>query len=209
MKKSKHLLAVWSLSLAAAFLGISMFGDLVGNDVDFFFMYKTMRGEPSGKVAIVKIDNASLDRLGRTDLRVLNFSKTVFADLIGKLESGGAKSVAIDVVFANRSEDEKTLADTIAKYPNVVIAARVGIGGGDRVLPSGVFSGATWGMVDVLSDKNVVSKYLPYSQAVADRGVEAFSVAAYRATVGDRSPVGRFKDGAYVVNPVLSVPVGT
>lgn len=207
MKKSKHLLAVWLLTLAASFLGITAFRDLIGHDVDFFFMYKTMRGEPSGKVAIVKIDNASLDRFGRTDLRVLNFSKSVFADLVEKLESARAASVSLDVVFANRSEDEAALARTLRKYPNVVIAARLGIGGGDRVLPSPVFSGATWGMVDVLSDKNVVSKFLPFSRAVTDRDVEAFAIAAYRATVGDRSPVGRFANGAYGVNPVLKIPV--
>ena len=85
------------------------------------------RGEPSGKVAIVKIDNASLDELEKTDLRVLNFSKSVFAKLIEKLEGDGASAIGVDVIFANRSADESVLAETLKKHPNVAIGAKVGV----------------------------------------------------------------------------------
>lgn len=125
MKKATHLLAVWATTLAVTFLAHAALAGPVGNDLDFFFLYKVFRGEPSGKVAIVKVDNASLDELEKTDLRVLNFSKTTFANLIEKLRNDGASAIGIDVIFANRSSDEGVLAKTLESGNDVVIAAKV------------------------------------------------------------------------------------
>ncbi len=98
----------------------------VGYDFDFFFLYKVLRGDPTGKVAIVKIDNQSLDSLEKTDLRVLSLSKTVFAKMLDALYADGAKAVGIDVIFANRSADENALAEAFLKYPQTVIGAKIG-----------------------------------------------------------------------------------
>lgn len=125
MKKATHLLVVWVTTLAVTFLAHAALAGPVGNDLDFFFLYKVFRGEPSGKIAIVKIDNASLDELEKTDLRVLNFSKTAFVNLIGKLRDDGALAIGIDVIFANRSPDEGALAKALESRRDVVIAAKV------------------------------------------------------------------------------------
>lgn len=125
MKKATHLLAVWSMTLAVAFLAHSALSGPIGNDLDFFFLYKVLRGEPSEKVAIVKIDNASLDELGKTDFRVLNFTKTTMADLVRKLRADGASAIGIDVIFANRSPDEGELSKALSERDDVVIAAKV------------------------------------------------------------------------------------
>ncbi|MFZ3232541.1 MAG: CHASE2 domain-containing protein [Patescibacteria group bacterium] len=125
MKKATHLLAVWATTLFVSFLAYSALSGPIGDDLDFFFLYKVFRGAPSDKVAIVKIDNASLDELEKTDLRVLNFSKSVFARLIEKLESDGATAIGVDVIFANRSADEAVLAQALEKNRNVVIGAKV------------------------------------------------------------------------------------
>lgn len=208
MKKATHLLTVWAVSLLATFLAYSALVGPVGNDLDFFFLYKVFRGDPSGKIAIVKIDNASLDDLNKTDFRVLNLSKTVISNLIDKLEDDGAAAIGVDVIFANRSADEGVLVQNLAKRSNVVVAAKVGVKGeSERVLPLDAFSGAKWGMSDVLFDKNVVSKIPPFALSASGRGVEALSIATYRAMVGDSSPAGVFRDGKYVVNPLRSIPV--
>ena len=125
MKKATHLLVVWATTLLVTFLAHGVLAGPVGNDLDFFFLYKVFRGEPSGKVAIVKIDNASLDELEKTDLRVLNFSKTTFVNLISKLRDDGASAIGIDVIFANRSPDEAALAKSLEYRRDVVIAAKV------------------------------------------------------------------------------------
>ncbi|MDQ1343568.1 MAG: Guanylate cyclase protein [Patescibacteria group bacterium] len=141
MKKATHLLSVWAISLLAIFVAHSAFAGPIGHDLDFFFLYKTLRGEPSNKIAIVKIDNSSLDELEKTDLRVLNLSKTVFANLIEKLQSEGASAIGMDVIFANRSADQDTLAKALEKWKNVVIAAKVGAkSDGERVLPLDAYS---------------------------------------------------------------------
>lgn len=125
MKKATHLLAVWVTTLFVTFLAHAALAGPVGNDLDFFFLYKVFRGEPSDRVAIVKIDNASLDELEKTDLRVLNFTKTTFANLIGKLRDDGASAIGIDVIFANRSPDETVLAEALESSRDVVIAAKI------------------------------------------------------------------------------------
>lgn len=132
----------------------------------------------------MKIDNASLDALQKSDLRVLSLSKTVFADLLDRVYADGAKTVALDVVFANRSEDEGVLAAALRKYPQTVIAAKVGTrADSEKILPLETFSGARWGSADVLFDKNVVSKVQPLLYADG-RPVEPLSFAAYRAYLG-------------------------
>lgn len=168
MKKATHLLAIWAISLLATFLAHAALAGPIGHDLDFFFLYKVLRGAPSDKIAIVKIDNTSLDELEKTDLRVLSHSKTVFSNLIERLESEGASAIGLDVIFANRSADQEVLAKTLEKRKNVVIAAKVGTkGDSERVLPLEAYSGAQWGMIDVLFDKNVVSKILPHSETAS------------------------------------------
>ncbi len=184
-----------------------MLSDAVGKDLNFFFLYKVLRGEPSGKAVVVKIDNASLDALQRSDLRVLNLSKTVFSDLLERLYADGAKTVALDVVFANRSPDEGALAAALSKYPQTVIAAKIGVrGDSERILPLDSFSGARWGSVDVLFDKNVVSKVQPVLFADG-RSVEPLSFAAYRAYLGDGALSGSVRGDTYVFNPVRKIPL--
>jgi CHASE2 domain-containing sensor protein len=80
-------------------------------------------------VVIVKVDNKTLDALQSTDLRVLSFTKTKFADLLTKLENHGARAIGIDIVFANKSSDVNILANVLKKYRNIVIGTKIGIDG--------------------------------------------------------------------------------
>ena len=50
------------------------------------FLYQGNYDKSSDQIVIVKIDNKSLDALEKSDLRVLNLSKTVFANTLEKLE---------------------------------------------------------------------------------------------------------------------------
>lgn len=125
MKKAKHLLIVGVITLIGVFSAHGALLGPIGYDIDFFFLYKVFRGDPTGKVVIVKVDNASLDALEKTDLRVLNLSKSVFAKTLDALYSDGAKAVGVDIIFANRSPDESVLIEALKKYPQTVIAAKV------------------------------------------------------------------------------------
>lgn len=89
------------------------------------FLYQGNYDQSSNKIVIIKIDNKSLDALEKSDLRVLNLSKTVFANTIEKLEGYGAKAIGIDVIFANQSEDSGILKQTLEKYHNILIGAKI------------------------------------------------------------------------------------
>ena len=109
-------------------------------------LYRENYGKSSDSIVIVKIDNQTLDALQKTDIRVLNLTKTVFSKAIDRLEESGAKAIGIDIIFANLAMDADVLANTLKKYKNVVIAAKVGNPsiGEERILPLDAYSGATW-----------------------------------------------------------------
>lgn len=79
--------------------------------------------KPSQDIAIIKIDDASLNTLqAKTDQKMLTIPKSTYIDLIEKLESVGVKGIAFDIVFQNRDPDEERFAETMKKYGNIVIA---------------------------------------------------------------------------------------
>ncbi len=81
------------------------------------------RGErPAGDdVALVLIDDACLQRLGQWPWR----DRSRHAQLIRELNKAGAKVIAFDVLFAEKSDDKEdaALAEAIKEAGNVVLAA--------------------------------------------------------------------------------------
>lgn len=105
-------------------------------------LYRENYGNSSDSIVIVRVDNQTLDALQKTDIRVLNLTKTVFSKAIEKLEESGVKAIGVDVIFANLATDADVLVNTLQKYKNVVIAAKVGNPsvGEERILPLDVYS---------------------------------------------------------------------
>lgn len=170
-------------------------------------LYKENYGKSSDSIVIVKVDNQTLDALQKTDIRVLNLTKTVFSKAIDRLEESGVKAIGIDIIFANLAMDADVLADTLKKYKNVVIAAKVGNPsvGEERILPIDAYSGATWGSIDTKNDGNIVTK-LRLRYDLPDRAIETLSVATYRKYI-DNHDIGNFEDGQYRINPIRQIPV--
>lgn len=190
-------------------LGLSrLFGAIVGGDFNAYFAYKALRANPTDNVVIVSIDNASLDALTQSDFRVLNFSKSVYIDLVEKLEKDGAKAIGLDIVLANPDPKERDFADLLAKYGNIVIAAKVGSGDGERVLPKDVYPSKYWGMIDVLFQKNIVNRIKPIYD-LNGKPIEAFSIQVYRKWVGDDEAFGQLQGGSYQILPIRKIPVGS
>jgi len=81
---------------------------------DHFFLPR----EATKDVIIVAIDNASLQRLGQWP-----WKRSVYADLIGKLHEDGAKTIALDVNFAQPSTvgEDEALGTAIKQAGNVVL----------------------------------------------------------------------------------------
>lgn len=75
-------------------------------------------------IIIVAVDNSSLDEAGLK----WPWKRSVFAELLGNINSGGAKAVFFDFAFSGKSEDENSdmlFAQEIQKSGNVILAGYV------------------------------------------------------------------------------------
>ncbi len=179
----------------------------ISDTINEFFIYQNNPLPSSDKIVIVKVDNKSLDALQKIDIRVLNLTKSVFATLIEKLNSMWARAIGIDIIFANRSDDELILAKTLKKYKNIIIWTKLGIGENtERIIPLEIFSWATWGIVDMPGHGKLLSRLIP-SWTYSWSQIEALSIALYRKYIGDESLIINNTSKDYIINPLKKIPL--
>lgn len=123
----------------------------------------SLRDKLIEKVVIVKIDDKTLNALWKSDIKMLSFSKEIYADFLkNAFEKYKASVVWMDVVFSNKSiyweEDEKILRDTLERYKNkVVIWTRWDMKDIPLCLYSNVQQGATEAVIENRVRKAVIS----------------------------------------------------
>ena len=71
---------------------------------------------PSDDVAIVAVDELSLDRLGRWP-----WQRSIHAELIRKLDAAGAHTIVFDILFPETSPDDAELAKAMQNHGRVVL----------------------------------------------------------------------------------------
>lgn len=92
------------------------------------FIYK-YHWTPSKDIAIIKIDDGSLNALQATgNLKMLTIPKSKYIQLVQMLESVGVKGIAFDIVFQNADPDEQKFAKILWNYKNIVLAASREVG---------------------------------------------------------------------------------
>lgn len=74
---------------------------------------------PSPNIVIAGIDDDTLETYGRW----AEWSRSLHAQAIDNLKQAGAKVIGYDVVFADNSSEDETLAAAISEADNVVLAA--------------------------------------------------------------------------------------
>lgn len=79
-------------------------------------LYRTRATD--GITAIVAIDDKSIGAYGRID----GWPRSVYADLIARLQEGGAKVIAFDVLYVDPSADDAAFAQAMTDARNVVLA---------------------------------------------------------------------------------------
>ncbi len=132
----KHIFFVSTIIFLMIFGTIRFFAPFVVPTTHFFvyreniiplnWLYK-YEFKPSNDIAIIKIDDTTLNTLqSKSDLKYLSIPKSIYGDLITKLESVWVKGVAFDIVFQNIDPEEQTFADILERSPNVVIATSRG-----------------------------------------------------------------------------------
>lgn len=139
-KKAKDIGGIILLSCISGIVLYFLFRGVIGIDFNNLFLYRDNYSTSSNRIAIIKIDPGSLDELQKTDFRVLALSKTVYAELIEKLEKLEARSIGLDVIFANHAPDEDVLKKVLDRYKNVVIGAWMKEDTQDAILPLDTYS---------------------------------------------------------------------
>lgn len=200
---------LWACACALAVVLNAGLGPLALDKLDSWLVLRANFDAPSPAVAVVKVDNKSLDALQGSDLRILTLQKKTFASLLDKLYASGAKAVGIDVVFANVSSDAPSLAAALKRYPSAVIAVKSGVRDGEMILPLPVFSGATWGSIDTAygPTTSLADRVVPFAGIPGGRTAEAFSLAVWRAYRGlPPAPSGKVIPGSGATDGAASMP---
>jgi len=92
--------------------------------------YSLENQKHNNDIVIIKIDDKTLNSLQKWDLKILMFSKSIYANFLEKsFEQYNASVVWIDIIFSNKSinweNDEDILKNIFAKYKDkVVISTR-------------------------------------------------------------------------------------
>ncbi len=211
----KHILVIAMITLFAIFGVMRLFGSTFSIPITHFFVYReniaplnwlyTYHFRPSPDIAIIKIDDTTLNTLqAKSDIKTLTLSKSIYTDLIEKLEAVGVKGIAFDIVFQNVDPDEEKFASTLTRYPNVVIATtkdpkstcirdkNTSYETCDGI-PRSIYRDATWGHIGIDSDGDrkiatVDISDLPYATWKKSREIDALSLALYKTTL-DTTPV--------------------
>jgi class 3 adenylate cyclase/CHASE2 domain-containing sensor protein len=204
--KAIHILVIFLCSCVITGVFWLLSRDTLGLSGNEFFIYEKNPFEWSNNIVIVKVDNTSLDELQKSDLRVLQLNKTIFARVIEKLFNANARVVWIDIVFANDAPDVDILANQLLKYPNIVIGAKIGLDESERVLPLDVFSGTSWGMIDMPRHGATVSRITP-GGFMWDTYIESLSLAMYRKYSGIASGIPTSRSDIFELSPLTHIPL--
>lgn len=208
-KKAIHIVVIIWFSIAVSLFLVKIFYYFIWVEINNTFLYNNNINKSSDKIFILEIDNKTLKKLQQNDIKVLNFQKKVFADVIEKLESYNAKAIWFDIVFANISEDYKILQEAFSKYNNIVIAAKTSSSenqDSEMILPIDAYSNATWWLIDQFFLKNVVNRLNP-SKIINWKQVESLSIALYRKYIWDNSWLWKTSNWYYIINPIKKIPL--
>lgn len=162
---------------------LPVFSSLEYKAQDSLFKLRDER-EPSGEVVLIAIDDASFSALDMT----WPFPRDYHAKLIENLSLAGAKLIVFDVEFTESSrypEADRLLADTAAKYGNVIFAGKV-LHGKTHNDPDQLLTPITpimeynipWGVVNMNSDSdNAIRKYTLF-ETLDNKAFYSIGVAA-------------------------------
>lgn len=163
----------------------------------------------SDKIVIIGLDNASLEKFGRSPLE---WPRTLYAELIQKLSGAQARVVAFDILFAQPAQGDEAFAKAIseARLSDSRIRTVMPLVGGQAITTNEVQTQSVY-FQDVLSPVSEVasqSDYLGYVNTFPDvDGVirRQMSLVSVNNTPGLSFPYATYL--AYLRVPASSVPV--
>jgi adenylate cyclase len=110
---------------------------ILSNALYDFDMKNTMNNEYHHDVVVVAIDDESLKELGS-----FPWDRKQYIPVIENLEKAGVKSIGFDIIFSESSnpESDNALAETFAKYDNIILAAQAEFSGRFNAINNDTFT---------------------------------------------------------------------
>jgi class 3 adenylate cyclase/CHASE2 domain-containing sensor protein len=82
--------------------------------------------EPSNSIVLITIDDATLNQIQATsNLKMLTIPKSLYINLIERLQAVWVRGIGFDIIFQNKDPDEAEFAETLKQYKNIVIATDI------------------------------------------------------------------------------------
>jgi hypothetical protein len=204
LRNLKHIFAIFLLSLIFVFGSIMLFSRDFSSSLNGFFVYRTTGGawqdyfhthdlRPSSDIAIIAIDDHTINTLQSTsDQKMLTIPKSIYRDLVEKLEWAWVRGIAFDIVFQNPDPEEATFVTTLQRYPNIVIGTSIERKNGTtncvtdpttgamncEWFPRNNYTAVSWGFIDTSSFFSLESWELQESMSseIGNQGVYRRSV---------------------------------
>jgi class 3 adenylate cyclase/CHASE2 domain-containing sensor protein len=167
----------------------------IGTYIDDSLLYKRIYSDNNhqNEVILIKIDEKTLNNLQKSDIKVLSFSKELYAKVIEKLiEDYNVSTVWVDVIFANTSyygtSDELILKNTLEKYQDqVVIATRWD----NKETPLCIYKWVQHGAIEISAENRVRKTQIDHENYNAGKNcsagedsrsshIQAFGIEVYK-----------------------------
>ncbi|MGG2201837.1 CHASE2 domain-containing protein [Paenibacillus validus] len=92
---------------------------VLSNEIYMWNLKGTMSQQPHEDIVVIGIDEQSIKEVGPYP-----WDRKVYAQLIQKLEQGGAKVIAFDIELyteSDKPESDQALAEELAKHKNIIL----------------------------------------------------------------------------------------
>ncbi len=167
--------------------------------------------EPDDRIAIVAIDETSLDAIDKA----WPWPRLIHADLVRKLRTEGAGLIGYDVTFAEPTDDDPGLAAALSETGDVVLAANAifegrledppGAARLDLPVPTLREAAAAVGHANVIPDPDGVVRAIPPIIETPDfEFMPSLSLALYALEEGLEGPVTLRPDGIQIGHRVIA-----
>ena len=145
------------------------------------------RGNVLDNIVIIKIDDKSINQLGRWP-----WNRKIFSEIVSKIPE--AKVIGMDISFFEKSQNDYALNETISKMENIVLAAEISE---SEKIYEPIFD-SDFGYVNIIPGSNGVIRSL---RTDAKREITPFSFEIYKKSGGKKnieffSPESRIKFSA-------------
>ena len=150
------------------------------------FTITSAPAQPADKVALVTIDDASLNRLGRWP-----WPRHLHADLIDRLQASGAATIVFDILFQEPSAEDPILAQSMEAHGRVILPLSLSAGPSPEILtehlPTPVLADAAagFGHAHVELDKDGIARGIDLNKVLNGRSWPSLSLAAFLAGSGE------------------------